>query len=190
MRDYNSTFNHLKNRRIWFDIEKFNYSNERIIEYYDGIFSISIDRKVSFTFVPNYTLLSFSDIQEKFNDAETVRSKNEARIYTLLSSDYIITPSDNKKGTTEKLSFGFSEYPYPFNGEIDENITVIYYTSSEEFSKFSNEFYHEYIDDEEQYDVTIANMIKFNYVKFIIKNIITSDYFTDRDYQWLLSGNK
>jgi hypothetical protein len=187
MRDYATVFEALKDRRIWFGQEQSRYY-DNVSNFFSNIFFVSIDRKISFVFVPRFILSSFDNIKEKYSDENAIKDENEARIHTLLRNNYIITPNEERKNRFDKVSFSFSEYP--FSKEPIEDVTILYYVSENEFNKFSNEFYREYIEDEEDYDVTVVNMTKFNYIKFIIKNIITSDYFTDRDYEWLLSGNK
>jgi hypothetical protein len=192
MRDYNSVFENLENRKIWFQREQSEYSNE-VADFFSDIFSVTIDRKVSFIFVPNFTLSNFDRIEINYSDENAIKNKNEARIHTLLKNNYIITPNQEKKNTVEKISFGFSEYP--FDKEPTEKMTVLYYVSSEEFNKFQNEYdsYFEiwHLNSEALEESKILrNMIKYNFIEFIIKNVITSDYFTDRDYEWVISGNK
>jgi hypothetical protein len=172
MRDPVEVFEVLKDRRIWFGEERTRYFDE-VADFFDEIFSVSIDRKTPFVFVPDFVLSSFDNIETNYSDENVIKTKNQARIHTLLRNNYIITPNEKKKNTVEKISFGFSEYP--FSKELIEDMTVLYYVSSEEFSKFQNE-YNDYFEiwhlnsDALEESKILKNMVNYNFINFIIQN--------------------
>jgi hypothetical protein len=183
MRDYNSVLSDLKNQRVQLSIEGSEHY-EKDAHLYEGIFRVTIGHKVNFTFLPQFIVSDMQNL-EIFDFENSIKSKNDARIYSLFTYKYIITPSENKDNVVDKVIHGLLENP--ISGDFSEDFVILYYVSNERFNTFSQEFYE--IDGfEDENDRKIKNMIKYKFINFIIQDIITTENFIDSDYQWLLSG--
>jgi hypothetical protein len=197
MRDYSTVFEDMKDLQVHLLSEKSERLNDENAYLYEDIFIVIINTKIWFTFIPQFIFFDSKNLNSSIPD-KLVKTKNDARLSCLFGYKYVITPNEVKKYTVEKVeyeSYTDPEFVGLSNVPPEENFSILHYISDEEFTKFRDEYdsyfeiWHLNSDAIEEYK-RIKNMIKYNFIDFIIKKIIITDSFSEEDYRWLLSGNK
>jgi hypothetical protein len=197
MRNYYAVLEDMKDVQVSLLSEKSERYGEEYVDLFEGIFMVLINTKVWFAFIPHFLLTDLNELED-FESEKNIKYENDVCLRSLFSYKYVITPNEAKKNTVEKVEY--EPYVDPEFVSLsfmppEENFSILHYISGEEFTKFKDEYdsyfeiWHLNSDAIEEYK-RIKNMIKYSFIDFIIKNIIMTDNFTNRDYERLLSGNK
>ncbi len=170
MRETKLIIEQLKHRMVWLGLEKLEYQNESIADYFDKIFILSISRMLEFVFIPNFTIQSLAKAQPIKSYSE-IQNSNDARIHSALEYPFVITPNNTKQNIVEKSPQG----------------TLIYFVSEEEFTVFSREFFEDYFAQE--FEGTLQGLLKYQFMQMVI-HIVASNEFPESEFQRLLAGTK
>jgi hypothetical protein len=171
------------------------YSEEHrdFAKLFEDIFLVTINRAKTFAFVPE---IDFNEVEnlEFYLNEDMVNTKQDAALFCIAFYDYFISIGRDfdevKQLKLEIKSNASSENPN--TSQIDEKF--IFYVSEEKFIQYRNEYdayFDTWYDNSEMLEESkkSKNMLRFEFMQFIIEKIICSSFFSDNEYYYM-SHNK
>jgi hypothetical protein len=173
-----------------FTVRVSNAMDETLSEFshfYKGIYSVYLNQIVEISFVPSILQTEDNWPPVLPSNIDEPSSEQEARLWTVGLSDYVVTPSSLLAGKTQIIP----AIPYPEGGlkaDGEESYGIVFYVSPEEFDKFSRELERlsETILSVHDY-VRVSEVEKLTFANFIISDVIGSDLFNNKDLD-ILAG--
>ena len=135
--------------------------------FYKGIFEVMILEIIHVTFIPAFprTPDKWPPVLPPDVDVDIVESEEQARLFTVLFSEYIVTPNEELAGQKELVPQPIQRTEFPFG--------VIFYVTPEQFALFSEEL----LDIELNYQnsgsrcARLSQIKHFESMKFILNQI-------------------
>jgi hypothetical protein len=152
-----------------------------VASLYTGLFTVTLNDFVDVMFIPSFPRTRENWSLNIADDVEDVRSSHEARQFMAALSEYTVTPNDHRAGQQELIPLA----PPLLRRKPDDPTTgVIFYVTQKEFIRFSQE-----LAMMEEHTLSVYDCLPFSEVKefesiqFILKQIVTSPHFSERDFE-------
>lgn len=160
-----------------------------VSHFYEGIYSVTLNQFVTIMFVPKVNRDKQCWPPNVPDCIDYPVSQNEAYLWTIGLSDYVVTPNPDLVDQEEVIDIpSFLGENHKANKSHRKG--VIFYTSSEQFKIFSEELCDINTEIHSVHDkVILSEKSKFSFVDFIIHKVIPSPRFSKKDLESLRKYN-
>jgi hypothetical protein len=155
--------------------------NPSFSEFYRGIYSVTLNKLVDITFVPEFERMESNWPPALPDNVDEPSSLQEARLWTIGLSKYVVTPSLIRAGQEEVISLPDSSNEFNLEENSPDN-GVIFYVTPQEFDGFSQE-----LSEVSKQTLPVYSYVKFSEVQslltfqFLLRTIVNSENFSASD---------